>query len=90
MNWYRNREQNYKDELELVGTDLDVPVLFVRALKDFALRPELSAQMGKQLKNLTEADVDGNHWVLWEKAQECNEIITRWIEGVVFGGKNKL
>lgn len=90
MNWYRTREQNYKDDQELVGRDLDVPILFVRALKDFALRPELSTGMEDHLKNLTVEDVDGNHWALWEKPRECNEVITRWIEGVVFGGKNKL
>ncbi|KAK2794909.1 hypothetical protein FQN50_009833 [Emmonsiellopsis sp. PD_5] len=90
LNWYRTREQNHKDELSLLGKTLDIPVLFVLATKDQALRPALSRNMHKYLRNLTVAEVEAAHWVLWEKPAECNETIRRWVEEVVFAGKNKL
>ncbi|KAL1961150.1 hypothetical protein VTO42DRAFT_3095 [Malbranchea cinnamomea] len=93
LNWYRTRETNFKDELELLSkgrVNLTIPVLFVRANKDEALRPELSGHMGKYLPNLTVGEVDASHWALWEKPEECNQIIGNWIERVVFGGKSKL
>ncbi|WEW61172.1 alpha/beta hydrolase family protein [Emydomyces testavorans] len=90
VNWYRTREQNYKDELELIGREIDIPVLFIGATKDPALRPELSKGMEKYIPKLTRAEVDGTHWVLWQKPEDCNKIIERWIEEVVFGGQSRM
>lgn len=90
MNWYRTREQNYKDELEVLGRTIEVPVLFIMATKDVALRPELSVGMEKHLPNLTRDEVETGHWALWQKPAEVNDILNRWFEGVVFGGKLKL
>ena len=90
VNWYRTREQNYKDDLALLSSkkiNLDIPVLFIRATRDPALRPELSAHMGKYLPRLTVKEVEASHWALWENPQECNEAIGRWVEDVVFGQK---
>nr|KMM72063.1 hypothetical protein CPAG_08362 [Coccidioides posadasii RMSCC 3488] len=90
LNWYRTREQNYKEDLELIGRKLDIPVLFIRATNDAALRPELSQNMSKYIRDLTQAEVDGTHWVLWQKPEECNAIIAKWMEGVVFGAQSKI
>ncbi|KAI1934019.1 hypothetical protein LOZ58_005931 [Ophidiomyces ophidiicola] len=90
LNWYRTREQNYKEDLELIGQKWEVPVLFIRATKDDALRPELSKNMGKYIPNLTQAEVDATHWALWQKPEECNAIISSWIENVAFGGRSKM
>ncbi|KAI1918281.1 hypothetical protein LOZ39_002433 [Ophidiomyces ophidiicola] len=90
LNWYRTREQNYKEDLELIGQKWEVPVLFIRATKDDALRPELSKNMGKYIPNLTQAEVDATHWALWQKPEECNAIISNWIENVAFGGRSKM
>ncbi|OJD18630.1 hypothetical protein AJ78_01326 [Emergomyces pasteurianus Ep9510] len=90
LNWYRTREQNYKGDLSLVGRKLDIPILFVLATQDQALRPALSRNMSKQLPNLTTAEVVAGHWALWQKPTECNDAITKWVEGVVFAGKSKL
>ncbi|EEP80039.1 predicted protein [Uncinocarpus reesii 1704] len=90
INWYRIREQNYKDDLELIGRGLDIPVLFIRATNDDALRPELSKNMHKYLPNLIQAEIEGTHWVLWQKPERCNEVIAKWIDNVVFETQGKL
>ncbi|KAL2385074.1 hypothetical protein RJZ90_001537 [Blastomyces dermatitidis] len=90
LNWYRTREQNYKDDLSLLGRKLDIPVLFILATQDEALRPALSRNMSKYLPNLTTAKVTAGHWALWQASTECNEAISKWMEAVVFGGKSKL
>jgi pimeloyl-ACP methyl ester carboxylesterase len=93
VNWYRTREQNHKDELVLLDEGrekLTIPILFLQALQDAALKPELAAGMGQRIPNLTWEKVNAGHWALWEKPEECNAIITRWVEGVVFAGKTKL
>ncbi|OJD23955.1 hypothetical protein ACJ73_04695 [Blastomyces percursus] len=90
LNWYRTREQNYKDEICLLGRKLDIPVLFILATQDEALRPALSRNMSKYLPNLTTAEVTAGHWALWQASTECNEAISKWMEAVVFGGKSKL
>ena len=90
MSWYRTREQNWKDELELLNRFLDIPVLYILATNDTALRPELSRNMERNIKHLTRAEVVASHWALWERPEECNTHIKSWIEGVVFGRKVKL
>ncbi|EFR04746.1 epoxide hydrolase 2 [Nannizzia gypsea CBS 118893] len=88
--WYRTREQNWKEEQEFLNRSIDIPVLYISATKDMALRPELARNMGRKIKNLTKAEVVASHWALWEKPKECNVHIKNWIEGVVFGGKVRL
>lgn len=46
--------------------------------------------MERYIPNLTRGEVKAGHWALWHTPKETNEIIRRWIEGVVFGGKSKL
>ena len=69
---------------------INVPVLFVTASKDSALPPALSKNMDKVVPQLTRGEVDAQHWALWERPEECNGYIKRWIEEVVFGGKSRL
>lgn len=90
VNWYRTREQNYKEDLGLIGRKWNIPVLFIRATNDPALRPELSQHMARYIPDLTQAEVEGAHWVLWQKPDECNAIITKWMDGVVFGERAKM
>ncbi|EFE42793.1 epoxide hydrolase, putative [Trichophyton verrucosum HKI 0517] len=79
-----------KDELEFLNRSLDIPVLYILATNDTALRPELSRNMERNIKHLTRAEVVASHWALWESPEECNTHIKSWIEGVVFGRKVKL
>ncbi|KAL8777016.1 MAG: hypothetical protein Q9213_008045 [Squamulea squamosa] len=69
LNWYRNREQNFKDELGLEKTTIDVPVLFITATKDEALPPSMSRAMDKYIPDLTRKEVDTHHWALWEQPE---------------------
>ena len=92
-NWYRTRKLNYEDDLQLSAASkagLQQPVLFVQALLDSVLRPEMSKGMEKAIPNLTRGEVQASHWALWHTPKETNELIKSWIEGVVFGGKRKL
>ena len=107
---------NYEDEQKLPAEQakgIKQPTLFIQALKDNVLTPELSkgskcdvkCQLGqytatfanhvlpsvsKSIPDLTSAEVPASHWALWHTPQETNDIIKRWFEGVVLGGKSKL
>ncbi|KAL4807553.1 Alpha/Beta hydrolase protein [Aspergillus unguis] len=87
LNWYRTRKQNFDDELAIQGKTIEVPVLFIQALKDTALPPHLGKKMGSTLPKLTTKQVDCSHWALWEKPKEVNEILDRWVDDVVEGVK---
>jgi soluble epoxide hydrolase/lipid-phosphate phosphatase len=98
LNWYRNREVNYAEELEYFfkdgrsndGLRIEQEVLFVVATKDQALQPHMAAKMEEQIDRLTRRQVTAGHWALWEKPEEVNRILKEWFDGVVFGGKSKL
>jgi soluble epoxide hydrolase / lipid-phosphate phosphatase len=98
LNWYRNREVNYIEELEHFfkhGQTKEWPrveqeVLFVVATKDQALKPHMAAKMEERISKLTRREVQAGHWALWEKPEEINGILKEWFDGVVFRGKSKL
>ena len=66
------------------------PTLFIQALGDSILKPEMSKNMERAIPQLTRGEVKASHWALWHTPKETNDIIKGWIEGVVFGGKSKL
>jgi pimeloyl-ACP methyl ester carboxylesterase len=81
-------------ETEQVLT-LKQEVLFVLAKRDQALKPFMAEKMGERIPRLTRKEVDAGHWALWQRPDECNQIIGEWLEGKVFGkvdvgGKAKL
>ena len=93
LNWYRTRELNYVDEFEHFfhsGKIKDRPrieqnVLFVFAKRDEAPpKPILMQRMEERVTNLTKREVDGGHWMMWEKAEDLNIVLQEWLEGVVF------
>lgn len=98
LNWYRNREVNYVEELGYFFKDgqseerlrIEQEVLFVLATKDRALKPQMAAKMHERVDRLTTRQVTAGHWALWEKPEEVNGILKEWFDGVVFGGKSKL
>ncbi|KAK4561855.1 hypothetical protein LTR86_004535 [Recurvomyces mirabilis] len=92
-NWYRVRKVNWEDEKAMPASQragIQQPVLFVQATYDSVLRPEMSKGMEKAIPNLTRGEVPSSHWALWHNGDKTNEIIKKWFEGVVFGGKSKL
>jgi pimeloyl-ACP methyl ester carboxylesterase len=91
VNWYRTRRINFDEEQVLVnGKTVEQPALFIAASRDNVLYPELAANMGRYIPQLTTAEVDGTHWVLVEKPDECNELLRQWFGQVVWGGNSKL
>ncbi|KAL4742373.1 Alpha/Beta hydrolase protein [Aspergillus similis] len=86
LNWYRTRKINYDDELSLQKGTIDIPVLFIQALKDAALPPHLGKGMGKAIPQLTTKQVNASHWLLWEKPAEVNQALEAWFNEVVEGG----
>ena len=61
-------------------TSIDVPSLFICALRDPVLTPGLSEGMDGHFTQLTRKEVDSSHFALWEKPQDVNTIITEWLQ----------
>lgn len=92
-NWYRTRQVNFEDEKNMsadVKKVIKQPTLFIQALHDNILTPELSKGMERSIPNLTRGEVPASHWALWQTPGQTNAIIKKWIEGVVLNGKSKL
>lgn len=95
-NWYRTRALNFAEDQTLpearrVGSQqIPQPTLFIQALFDIVLLPEMSVGMEDKIPNLTRGEVHASHWALTNTPQETNDQIKAWIEGVVLGGKSKL
>lgn len=87
VNWYRTRELNHADELPLAqrGDALKIaaPTLFVGASRDVALPPRMSRGMEQHFVELKRCEVDGGHWILVQKAAECNRIIGEYLDDIV-------
>ena len=92
VNWYKTRKLNYDEELPLAKIqeekELKVkpPTLFLGASRDVALPPRMAKGMGLNFEDLKMAQVDGGHWILIQKADECNKIIGEYLEAVVKKG----
>lgn len=63
------------------GTKIKCPTLFVRALGDTIVTDELANQMSANVPELTAKNVDASHWLLWQKPEEVNGIISEWMQG---------
>lgn len=90
LNWYRTRQANWEDELQLKKAKIEIPCLFIQATRDNVLKPEMSAGMEKYVTNLTRREVNAAHWALWERPNEVNAFIKEWFGRCVFGRESKL
>ncbi|KAF9253525.1 hypothetical protein LCP9604111_1051 [Penicillium roqueforti] len=84
LNYYRTGDLDYDDELPILERGVQIPTLFIQALRDEALPPYLGKSMGQQVPRLTLEQVDTSHWALWEKPEEVNEIIRSWLNQQYF------
>ena len=94
LNWYRTGEPNYDDELEFFfdahkkpKRDLGIKnkeVLFVLAANDTVLRPSMAAAMPQRIERLTRREVKAGHWAMWQKPDEINSLIGRWLKEKVW------
>ncbi|KAJ8132693.1 hypothetical protein O1611_g926 [Lasiodiplodia mahajangana] len=88
-NWYRTRELNGQDEVQLARDQPDfqfkTPAMIVMAEKDFVLRPELAEGQEKFFASGLKKEVvsGASHWVLIEKPRDANKHIRDFISGVL-------
>jgi pimeloyl-ACP methyl ester carboxylesterase len=83
LNYYKTRELNYKDELDLIDTaQITCPVVFIGALKDVAQPPTTWNRQG-WVPQLERHTVRGGHWALVEdEGKEIAPIIQTWVAKV--------
>ncbi|KAF7162558.1 hypothetical protein CNMCM5623_007804 [Aspergillus felis] len=62
-----------------MSTEISVPVLFIQALKDLSLPPQLAEGMGEVIPQLTIEKIDTGHWALVEDPETINGIIAGWL-----------
>ncbi|KFY53467.1 hypothetical protein V496_07566, partial [Pseudogymnoascus sp. VKM F-4515 (FW-2607)] len=94
LNWYRTRKLNWEDDKEIKWDGkVKVPTLFLQASRDMALPVWMSERMGRHFEDLKMVQVDGTHWLLVQKAEECNKHIGEFLSGLMAkekAGESKL
>lgn len=91
LNWYRTSEKNWEEELALVPGNgeytgkFSQPALFIAATLDPTLPPVLSTGMETYFDNLTRGEVDGDHWMRWQKPDEVDSYVDNWLDSSVLG-----
>jgi soluble epoxide hydrolase/lipid-phosphate phosphatase len=63
------------------GIKIKCPTLFVRALGDTIVIDELVGKMGPNVPEFTAKEVNASHWLLWERPEEVNGLVTEWMQG---------
>ncbi|OBR02726.1 Epoxide hydrolase [Colletotrichum higginsianum IMI 349063] len=82
---------NWEDELALVlgnGTytcRFLQPALFIAATLDLTLPLSLSTGMETYFDNLSRREVNGLHWMRWEKPAEVETYVGNWLTSSVLG-----
>ena len=56
------------------------PVLYVHALADLVVNPEMAKAMVPFVPNLSVKEVEAGHWALWQKPAEVNAFVTEWLQ----------
>jgi len=81
--YYLNHDVNPAyTEKSVNGGILNMPVLFIEAKWDHICDTALSRfsePMRQTCTNLTECSLEAGHWVAWEKPEETNAAIARWL-----------
>ncbi|CAI0643731.1 unnamed protein product [Colletotrichum noveboracense] len=91
LNWYRTGELNWQDELALVPANASYtakytqPALYIGGSLDTALPPVLSTGMETYFNSLSRGEVNGTHWVMWEKPEDVNSYVGNWLASSVLG-----
>ncbi|KAI9908969.1 hypothetical protein PsorP6_015237 [Peronosclerospora sorghi] len=77
--YYATREIDYENERGMSRV-ITHPALFIAAMNDCVLKPELARNMHHYLPNLETHNVDNaGHWVHWEQKQLVNNILETWL-----------
>uniref|UniRef100_A0AAV1SZR4 AB hydrolase-1 domain-containing protein n=1 Tax=Peronospora matthiolae TaxID=2874970 RepID=A0AAV1SZR4_9STRA len=82
---YATGNIDFDDERGLPSV-IEHPALFIGAAKDPVLKPEMASGMAEVMPSLeTKVIDDAGHWVLWEKKEEVNAILSKWLAKIAVG-----
>ncbi|KAI5779695.1 Alpha/Beta hydrolase protein [Geopyxis carbonaria] len=91
LNWYKLTEQNYSDEKEMkCGDKINIPVMFIGATRDIATPASMGASQAQFIDNLTYHELNTGHWIHIEEPARVIDLLTDFVENVVFRHKAKL
>nr|WP_233061565.1 alpha/beta hydrolase [Parvularcula mediterranea] len=76
---YRAIDLHWQERSEY-DPDITVPALMVTATRDMMLPPEASLGMEKRVPNLSRAELDSGHWVMWEAGDAAAEALLGWLQ----------
>ncbi|MBI1393336.1 MAG: alpha/beta fold hydrolase [Alphaproteobacteria bacterium] len=80
VNLYRNVDGNYH-LMKDVDHTVRAPAFMISAELDIFLPPETTEGMEEIVPNLDRALIkDCGHWVMWEKPEELNALMIRWLK----------
>lgn len=70
----------------------DVPYLHIGAEQDMAFRPPMIKSLRRFVKpgRLTEVWIDASHWLMFEKPDEFNRELVKWLEGLAKAQGSKI
>lgn len=79
VNLYRNIDRNW-EIMKNADPIINLPSLWIGAMKDFFLPPDGADGMEKLVPNLEKHLIDDcGHWVMWEKPDALNALIIDWL-----------
>lgn len=78
-NWYRTRRENFEDDQGLARSLIEIPVLYIAALRDRVISSALAQDMEQFVPRLTRASVDAYHYAHMEKWRDINSILSAWL-----------
>jgi len=80
INWYRNWTHNW-ETLEGVNQQIDIPTLFIGAVDDVIIPPQLIDGMKPLVSNLELHMLENcGHWSQQEKPDEVNALMLDWLQ----------
>ncbi|KAL3670219.1 hypothetical protein V7S43_004532 [Phytophthora oleae] len=82
-NWvYATKKIDFETEKDL-PTTVEHPALFIGAMDDPVLKPEMAKDMPKVIPNIQMEFVeDAGHWILFEQPEVVNSILSKWLPKV--------
>lgn len=68
------------EERKAFDPPITVPALMVTASRDLMLPPEASLGMEDRIADLSRAEIDSGHWIMWEKPDACTDALIGWLK----------
>lgn len=68
------------EERKAFDPEITVPALMVTASRDMMLPPEASLGMEERCTDLSRAELDSGHWVMWEASEAAGNALVGWLK----------